>query len=253
MALIRMSHPERCCDRGYILLVGSGSVTVGACLNEMERSKHLMTDMLQSQSLETFLDTLASKSPTPGGGSVAALSGAMAAGLVSMVCAIDIQKQTTEEETEEVRSIWEQAEELRHELQNLAEADVEVFNRLSTAYKLPRTTEADAASRQAAIQKLTRHAAEVPLRTARAAARLVPLCTALSNRCSRLLVSDVGVAATLARATTQSSLINVEVNLASLTDQAYVREMRAQMEDMTVGLNDEAKGVLEVVVTRINQ
>jgi formiminotetrahydrofolate cyclodeaminase len=184
---------------------------------------------------------------------VTALGGAMAAGLVSMVCAIAISKQQSEEEKEEIDSIWKQAEELRYELQNLAEADIEVFNRLSAAYKLPRTTDADAASRGAAIQKLTMQAADVPLRTARAASRLIPLCTTLSNRCSRLLASDVGVAATLARATAQSSFINVEVNLSSLEDQNYVRQMRAQMEDLSVGLADEAKGVLELVLARITQ
>jgi formiminotetrahydrofolate cyclodeaminase len=164
-----------------------------------------------------------------------------------------MDKKSAGEEAEEIKAIHEQAEELRHELMSLAEADVEVFNRLSTAYKLPRTTDADAASRQAAIQKLTRHAAEVPLHTARAAAKLLPLCTTLSNRCSRLLVSDVGVAATLARCTTQSSLLNIEINLSSLEDKNFVRQMRAQMEDLTVGQADETKGVLEMVLTRINQ
>lgn len=213
-----------------------------------------MIEEFQKQSIETFLNALASKTPTPGGGSVAALTGAMAAGLLSMVCAITLEKnQAGEEQLEAVRSIFNQAEELRHELQNLAEADVEVFKRLSTAYKLPRTTQADAASRQAAIQTLTRQAAEVPLRTAHAAARLLPLCTALVNRCSRMLVSDIGVAATLARATTQSSLINVEINLSSLEDQNHVRMVRLQMEDLTVGLAEEAAGVIEIVVARINQ
>jgi formiminotetrahydrofolate cyclodeaminase len=216
-----------------------------------------MTEVLRTQSIETFLDSLASKAPAPGGGSVAAYTGAMAAGLVSMVCAITHNKQQSnsenEEEKEAIQAIWNQAEELRHELQNLAEADVEIFKRLSTAYKLPRTTEADAASRFAAIQKLTHQATEVPLRVAYASTRVISLCTALVNRCSRMLVSDIGVAATLARATAQSSLVNVEINLSSLEDQNYVRQVRTQMADLSVGLAEEAKGVLEVTLARINQ
>jgi formiminotetrahydrofolate cyclodeaminase len=212
-----------------------------------------MTDTLHTQNLEQFFEKLASQEATPGGGSVAALAGAMAAGLISMVCALTLKKQQAPDDEEEIRSVWSQSEDIRYELQNLAEADIEVFNRLSTAYKLPRTTEADAANRHAAIQKLTIQAADVPLRTARASARLLQLCTAISTRCSRLLVSDIGVAATLARATTQSSLINIEINISSLEDQNYVRQMRSQMEDLTVGLTDETKGVLEVVLARINQ
>lgn len=212
-----------------------------------------MNGTLGKHTIDTFLDTLASNEPTPGGGSVAALSGAMAAGLVSMVCALTIGKKQFADFEEELRSIHAQAEELRREFQTLAQEDIEVFNRLSAAYKLPRTTDADAASRRAAIQKVTRQATEVPLRTARAATSLLPLCTKLASRCGRLVVSDVGIAAVIARATVQSSLLNVEINLASLEDQIYVREVRAQIEDLTIGLSEETESILDLVRTRINQ
>jgi formiminotetrahydrofolate cyclodeaminase len=212
-----------------------------------------MTDVLGNQSVEAFLADLASSKPTPGGGSVAALTGAMAAGLVSMVCSIMIKKTQPGEDANEINALHARAEELRLELQHLAAEDIDVFERLSAAYKLPRTTDADAASRRAAIQKVTLQAAEVPLRSARAAAQIIPLCTALAHRCTRLLVSDIGVAATLARSTTQSSFLNVEINLAGLEDQNYVRQMRAQIEDLSVGLSEETQGVLEIVLARINE
>lgn len=212
-----------------------------------------MTDILRNQTIDGFFAALASKEPTPGGGSVAAFSGAMSAGLLSMVCEVTIGKKRFAEFEADLRSIRDQAEELRHEFQSLAQDDIEVFNRLSVAYKLPRITDADAASRRAAIQKITRYATEVPLRTARAATSLLPLCTKLSTRCSQLIVSDVGVAAVLARATVQSSLLNVEINLASLEDQIYVRDVRAQIEDMTIGLREETEGILEIVRKHINQ
>jgi formiminotetrahydrofolate cyclodeaminase len=154
-------------------------------------------------------------------------------------------------DAEELRTVQKQAETIRQELQQLAQDDVAVFNRLATAYKLPRTTEADAASRRTAIQRITRDAAEIPLQVAHAAARLVPLCTSLSHRSTRLLVSDVGVAATLARATVQSALLNVEINLSSLDDQNYVRGVQLQMQDLTVGLTEETQGVLEIALGRI--
>ena len=159
-----------------------------------------MSEPLDRQQVGAFLDALASSAPTPGGGSVAALGGALAAGLVSMVCALSFGKKQFAAVEDELRGIHDRAESLRHELQRLADQDIEAFTRLSTAYKLPRTTEADAATRQAAIQLVTRQAAEVPLRTAQAAAAILPLCTALASQVGRLIVSDIGVAAILARA-----------------------------------------------------
>ena len=212
-----------------------------------------MAEPLLAQPIGPFLDSLASSAPTPGGGSVAAMSGAMAAGLVSMVCALTVGKKQYADIEEEVRGIHDRAEALRRELQSLAEQDIEVFSRLSAAYKLPRTTEADAATRHAAIQPATRLAAEVPLRTAQAAAAILPLCTALAPRVGRLIVSDIGVAAILARATVQSAILNIEINLSGLEDQLFVRQTRAQVEDLIIGLSEETEGVVAIVRGRINQ
>lgn len=212
-----------------------------------------MTESLDMQPIGTFLDALASSAPTPGGGSVAALGGAMAAGLVSMVCALTIGKKQYAAIEAEVRGFQDRAEALRGELQRLAAEDIEVFTRLAAAYKLPRITEADAATRQAAIQQVTRSAAEVPLRTAQAAAAILPLCTALAPQVSRLIVSDIGVAAILARATVQSAILNIEINLSGLADQIFVRETRAQVEDLVIGLSEETEGVVKIVRGRINQ
>lgn len=212
----------------------------------------MIDELLHEQRIGTFLDTLASKAPTPGGGSVAAVNGAMAAGLISMVCAITLGKKKQPDDADEIRSIHERAEELRLDLQRLAQEDINVFSRLSAAYKLPRTTEADAASRKAAIQKITKEAAEIPLTVARQAASLMPLCTSLVHRCGRLIVSDVGVAVLLARSTVQSALLNVEINLATLDDTMFVNEVRSHMEDLLVGLEGETAGVVEVVQSRIH-
>ncbi|MCX7790171.1 MAG: cyclodeaminase/cyclohydrolase family protein [Chloroflexaceae bacterium] len=212
-----------------------------------------MSEPLDAQPLGAFLDALASNAPAPGGGSVAALAGAMAAGLVSMVCALTVGKKQFAAIEDEVRSAHARSEALRQEFQRLAAQDIEVFGRLSAAYKLPRTTEADAATRQAAIQQVTRQATEVPLRIAQAAASLLPLCTALAPKVSRLVVSDIGVAAVLARAAVQSAILNIEINLSGLEDQLFVRETRAQVEDLTIGLSEETEGIIAIVRSRISQ
>src|SRR6266487_1596746 len=210
-----------------------------------------MSEQLLDQSVGRFLDELASKSPTPGGGAVAALSGAMAAGLITMVCDLTSGKPQYAEFEAEAQALRERAEALRAELQQLAQADVDVFNHLSAAYKLPRTTEADAASRRAAIQKVTRQATEIPLRVARAATALLPLCTPVARHGNRTAVSDVGVAALLVQSAVLAALLNVETNLVALEDQIFVRQTRAQVEDLSIGLVEEVAGVLAIVRERI--
>jgi formiminotetrahydrofolate cyclodeaminase len=210
-----------------------------------------MSEQLLDQSVGRFLDELASKSPTPGGGAVAALSGAMAAGLITMVCELTSGKPQYAEFEAEAQALRERAEALRAELQQLAQADVDVFNHLSAAYKLPRTTEADAASRRAAIQKVTRQATEIPLRVARAATALLPLCTPVARHGNRTAVSDVGVAALLVQSAVLAALLNVETNLVALEDQIFVRQTRAQVEDLSIGLVEEVAGVLAIVRERI--
>jgi methenyltetrahydrofolate cyclohydrolase len=210
-----------------------------------------MTEQLINKSVGQFLDELASGTPTPGGGAIAALSGAMAAGLIVMVCDLTIGKKQYADFEDEARALRERAHALRIELQGLAQSDIDVFDHLSAAYKLPRTTEADAASRRAAIQRVTRQATEVPLRVARAVTALLPLCAPLARHGNRSASSDVGVAALMIQAAVPAALLNVEINTAVLEDQIFVRETRAQAEDLTIGLEEEVQGVLALVRERI--
>jgi formiminotetrahydrofolate cyclodeaminase len=210
-----------------------------------------MSDALLDQTLSQFFENLASKSPTPGGGAIAALSGAMAAGLITMVCDLTIGRKQYADFEAEAQRLREQSEALRADLQALAQADIDAFDHLFAAYKLPRTTDADAANRRAAIQKTTLRATEVPLRIARAAVALLPLCAPLARQGNRTAVSDIGVAALLIRAAVPSALLNVEINLATLEDQIFVRQTRAQMEDLSIGLDDEVAAVQALVRERI--
>lgn len=210
-----------------------------------------MNEPVQQQSLETFLADLASHSPAPGGGSATALNGAMAAALLSMVAAVMQKRDNEPAITSELAAVHQQSETIRAELQDLIAADIAVFHKLAAAYKLPRVTDADAATRRAAIQNLTRDATEVPLQIAHATARLLPICTVLARRTTRLLVSDVGVAAAMIRATVEGALLSVEVNLTSLEDQQFVRATRARAADLSVGLAEETGGIIEIVQQRI--
>ncbi len=210
-----------------------------------------MSEPLLQQSLAVFLDQLASGAATPGGGSVAALSGACAAGLLAMVCNLSIGKKALADFEQEARSILEHAEQQRRLLQQLAQDDIEVFEHLMAAYGLPRATEADAATRRAAIQRMTRQATEVPLRTAQAIAALLPLCAPLARHGNRNAISDVGVAALLIQAAIPSALLNVNINLKSLEDQLFVREVAAQVENLSSGLANQVGEIMALVHERM--
>jgi len=208
-------------------------------------------EQLFETSVATFLDNLASNAPAPGGGSAAALGGAMGAALVSMVCNLTIGKPRYAEVEAEMRDTLDRAEALRRELQELAQADVQAFRRLSAAYKLPRITDADLAIRRDAIQASLRRATEVPLRTARSAAAILPLCPATAERGNQAAVSDIGVAALMAHAAVRSALLNVEINLRLLEDAIYKRQVRAEVERLTDGLAVEAERIVALVESKL--
>lgn len=168
-----------------------------------------------------------------------------------MVCDLTIGKKQYADFEEEAAAIRAASEERRHELQQLAEEDVAVFNRLMAAYKLPRMTDADAATRRAAIQKITLQATETPLRVAQAIVSLLPLCVPLARAGNRTAISDVGAAALLIQAAVPMALLNVEINLPVIEDQDVVRRTRATVTDLTIGLQDEIAGVLLLVRERL--
>lgn len=203
------------------------------------------------QTVRGFLNDLASGAPTPGGGSAAGVSGAMAAALIAMVCNLSIGKKQYADFADEAKSILARAEELRAELQLLADEDVQAFQRLMAAYRLPRMTDADAALRKVAIQSATKLATEVPLRMARTIADLLPLCAPLVRGGNRTAVSDVGAGVLLIQAAVPMALLNVETNLLLLEDQNFVRSARAQVQDLTIGLSDEITGILMLVRERL--
>ena len=202
-------------------------------------------------SVADFLDRLASAMPAPGGGGAAALGGAMGAALVSMVCNLTIGKARYAEVEGQMRDALDRAEALRQELQELAQADIEAFNRLSAAYKLARTTDSDQAIRRDAIQASLRRATEVPLRTARAAAAILPLCPPVAEHGNQAAVSDVGVGVLLAHAAVRSSLLNVEINLRLLEDKMYVRQVQAEVERLSDGLSAEAERLVDLVRSKL--
>ena len=185
-------------------------------------------------SLEQFLDALASEAPTPGGGTAAAAAGAMGAALAEMVAALTLSKEKYAASHEAMRPIAEAARVARAELLRLAREDSEAYEAVVAARRLPKETEEQKAVRAQKIAAANEHAAEVPMRTARAAVRLLSALPDLAAKGNPNAVSDAGAAALLLDACVEAALLNVGINLPGIEDAAFVAAMQRETADLQV-------------------
>jgi methenyltetrahydrofolate cyclohydrolase len=176
------------------------------------------SDHISDQPIGTWLSALASAAPAPGGGAAAALEVAVGAALIEMVCNLTIGKPRYAEHEATMIEALERAGDLRREALDLAEADAVAFAKVSDAYKLPKDDDAARQRRSDAIQAALVDAADVPLRTARAAADVIALADRIAEGANVNVLSDVTVAASTARAGLEAAAVNVEINLASMED-----------------------------------
>ena len=170
------------------------------------------------ETLSGFLASVASSAPVPGGGSVAAYAGALAAALARMVAGLTIGRKKYIAVEGEMRELAERAETQRKRLLSLVEEDAAAYALVSAAYKLPNEPGEHAAARAAAIQAALLAAARVPLETVRACAEVATLAAICATRGNTNAVSDAGVAALLAEAACKGAAYNVRINVASMSD-----------------------------------
>lgn len=181
-------------------------------------------------SVDQFMSSIASSAPVPGGGSVAAHAGALAASLVQMVAGLTIGKKKYASVDADMKEIALQAAALSNKLSSLVQKDADAFTGVSEAYKLPKESDAEKAARQGAIDKALLAAAEVPLETARACAEVARLAAACAEKGNQNAVTDAGVAALLARAGARGAAYNVLINLKSLSESAAATRMREELD-----------------------
>ena len=174
--------------------------------------------MLAKLSLEEFIDRLAAGTPTPGGGSAAALAGCLAASLVQMVCDLTIGREAYRDHEPALVVIREKAQKERRELLALVDRDARAYDAVVAALRLPRATEAEKAARQDALSKASLLATETPLATAEACATVLEMTVELAAKGNRNAASDVGTAATLALAALLGAIQNVRINLGGIAD-----------------------------------
>ena len=172
----------------------------------------------------------ASESPAPGGGSISAYMGALAAALGTMVANLSSHKPGWDDEWERFSDAAESGQALLKELLALVDEDTAAFNRIMDAFKLPKGTDDEKAARSAAIQAATLYATEVPLRTMRAAVRTFPLLRDMAENGNPNSVSDAGVGALAARSAVLGARLNVKINAAGLKDRIAADKLVAEAE-----------------------
>ena len=206
---------------------------------------------LEDKRIQVFLDELAGSSATPGGGSAAALAGAMGAGLVGMVCRLTIGKKRFADVEDELRSVLREAEALRQQLSDLADADIQAFDQVMAAYHLPQETQEEQAARQAVIQRALQAATQVPLDTVSACAGVLKLAARVIGKINPNALSDAGAAALLADAGLKGAQLNVAVNLADIHDPIFVEETQKALGGVLSATDGEKENVLAYVLEHV--
>lgn len=184
-----------------------------------------------------FVERLASSDPVPGGGSASAVAASYGAALVAMVASLSVDRPKYAEHAALHRQAIETGNRLADRLLQLADDDTAAYARLSAAMKLPRETDAEKATRQAAMEAAALEASEVPLATVEACLELVAMAESLAGRSNRNASSDLNVAALLGEAAGRGAAENVLVNLPMLSDESRVGELTSRV----MGLLDDVE------------
>lgn len=185
---------------------------------------------MKNKSINEFAEVVASNSPVPGGGSIAALCGALSAALAEMVANLTTGKKKYIEVESEMNEIKNKAMVLRTKLLDDIERDSYAYNKVMEAYKMPKEDEEQRQLRNKKIEESAKIAAEVPLDVAQTSFEILPLAEAVVARGNSNAVTDGLVAAMLARTAVLSALLNVRINLDTISDQDFVLEYKKRAD-----------------------
>jgi len=201
--------------------------------------------------INDFLDELASDSPAPGGGTVAALSGAVGASLVSMVCNLTRGKEKYKDVQEEIKKVLRKSEQLRKQLMELVDMDTMAFNEVMKALKMPRENDVEKEKRKQALQNAFKKAASVPLDTARKCIEVLDTALVVAEKGNQNSITDSAVSALMADAGVRSAILNVKINLSSIKDQSFVEKTLQEIQELEKTADEKTRSVLKIVNRKI--
>ena len=208
---------------------------------------------LADKSCTDFVEVLASKAATPGGGGGSAIVGAIGMALGGMVCNLTIGKKKYAQYDEKVKGILKRAYELQAELLKMVDADAECFLPLSKAYGMPKDTEEQKKIKAETLEKCLKKACGVPVSIVKQAYEAIKLHEALVDNCSKLAISDVGVGVQCLRAAIVGAQLNVMININSIKDAEYVKKVKEETEPLVEEGIKIADKVYEKVVSALSK
>jgi glutamate formiminotransferase/formiminotetrahydrofolate cyclodeaminase len=217
----------------------------------LERRVRAASAAEQKPSIEDFVASVAASTPTPGGGSVVAHAGALAAALTQMVAALTVGRKKYADVEDELRDVARRGAELGQRLNELVALDAQSYAAVSAAYKLPKDTPEQQEKRSAAITAALVGASEVPLETARAAAEVASLAEIAASKGNVNAVSDAGVAALLAEAACRGAAYNVRINVASLSDAEAGRALSEAAAEFVRQASESARRAVSEVEKKL--
>lgn len=207
--------------------------------------------MLDTKTVRGFIDELASNSPAPGGGSVAALCGSLGSALGSMVFNLTVGKKAYlslgDEERASVDKGLVDANELKDRFLQLMNEDTLAFNKLMEAFKMPKETEEDKAIRSEKIQIAYKGATEIPLEVARRSYDIYEIIEIAVDHGNKNAISDAGVAALLTQAAIEGAIMNVKINLGSIKDEEFTSAIREEIKVISEDGFKKQQEILSVV------
>ncbi len=205
--------------------------------------------MCLNQPLKSFIDNTAKGTPTPGGGSVAALVGSLGAALLCMVGNFTVGKPKYKSVEKDVKEILAEADKLKESLFVLIREDMEAYKKFSRASQMPKDTPLMREKRKQVLQKALKEAAEVPWRISQASLQVIELAEKLLPKGNPNLITDVGVGVLLAEAALKSAVLNVKINLSFIKDEEYKNRRSKALEDIL----SQASQIKDVVLKSIQE
>ncbi len=206
---------------------------------------------IKDKSIQEFLDELASKQATPGGGSAAAVLGAQSAALISMICNLTIGKEKYANVEEDMKYLLKQSEALREELTVMIKADVDVFDKLMASYGLPKNTDEEKQLRSVQIQTVLKEATAVPLECAKACAKIIKLSRVAAEKGNTGVISDAGVAVMSGFSGLKSAALNVYINAGSIKDKEFANSALADLEKIMDGAETQTEEIYQIVKAKL--
>ncbi len=203
----------------------------------------------EKEGLEQFIDDVASSSPAPGGGSVAAAAGALASALSSMVCRLTIGKKKFKEAEDELKGVLEKAEQIRKEMQEFIIKDAESFDKVMDAFKLTKYTEEEIQKRNSAIQEATKGAILIPLQVMEKGVEALRLSMVVVEKGNPNMVSDAGVSALMAKTAVEGAYLNVRINLNSIEDRAFATSYREKAD----AIRNESSQIAQEIANKVEE